>query len=137
MGNRDDQFWAGFLGIDRSEWASTGVSIRAHVGLVGYRGLWCFRRGTRTVVSVPDGWAAPLSNKLERCEPDALFASCAGEIFCLDPKSGAILWHNLLRKMGTGFVSIATEGGSPRTTAVAASAAAAIAAAAASRSAAS
>ena len=73
MGSRDDQFWAEFLGIDASEWASTGVSIRAHVGLVGYRGLWCFRRGARTVVSVPDGWAAPLSAKLERCEPDALF----------------------------------------------------------------
>jgi len=70
------------------------------------------------------------------CEPDALFASSAGEIFCLDPKSGTILWHNLLKKMGTGFVSIATEGGRPGTTAAAAGAAAAIAAAAASRSAA-
>ena len=71
------------------------------------------------------------------CDPDAVFASCAGEVFCLDPKSGAIVWHNLLKKMGTGFVSIATEGsGAPRT-AIAAGAAAAIAAAAASRTAAS
>jgi GNAT superfamily N-acetyltransferase len=73
MGSRDDQFWAEFLGIDPSEWASPGVSIRAHVGLVGYRGVWCFRRGDRTVVSVPHGWAAPLSAKLERCEPNSLF----------------------------------------------------------------
>lgn len=65
------------------------------------------------------------------CDTDALFATCAGEIFCLDPKSGTIVWHNLLKKMGTGFVSIATEGGNPRTTAMAASAAAAIAATAA------
>jgi outer membrane protein assembly factor BamB len=71
------------------------------------------------------------------CDTDALFASCAGEIFCLDPKSGAIVWHNLLKKMGTGFVSIATEGSSGPRTAIAAGAAAAIAAAAASRSAAS
>jgi outer membrane protein assembly factor BamB len=71
------------------------------------------------------------------CDNDALFATCAGEIFCLDPKSGAIVWHNLLKKMGTGFVSIATEGSAPRTTAAAAGAAAAIAAATAARTAAS
>jgi outer membrane protein assembly factor BamB len=70
------------------------------------------------------------------CEPDALFAACAGEIFCLDPKSGTIIWHNLLKKMGTGFVSIATEGAHTRTTAAAAGAAAAIAAATASKTAA-
>jgi GNAT superfamily N-acetyltransferase len=73
MGSRDDQFWAEFLGVDPSEWASTGVLVRAHVGLAGYRGLWCFRRATRTVVSVPGGWVAHLSAKLERSEPDALF----------------------------------------------------------------
>lgn len=83
--------------------------------------------GSSTVSGLANVW----------CDSDALFASCAGEIFCLDPKSGTILWHNLLRKMGTGFVSIATEGAHPRTTAVAASAAAAIAAAAAARTAAS
>ena len=71
------------------------------------------------------------------CDADALFASCAGEIFCLEPKTGAIIWHNLLKKMGTGFVSIATEGGSTRGTAIGAGAAAAIAAASASRTAAS
>ena len=70
------------------------------------------------------------------CDADALFASCAGEVFCLDPKSGAILWHNLLKKMGTGFVGIATERGTAGGTAIGAGAAAAAAAAAASRSAA-
>lgn len=70
------------------------------------------------------------------CDADALFASCAGEIFCLEPKTGTIVWHNLLKKMGTGFVSIATEGGSTRS-AIVAGAAAASAAAAASRTAAS
>ena len=109
--------------------------------------------GIKTSVLAPDrktgeiAWAVKLPVKYGGssvsglanvwCEPDALFASCAGEIFCLEPKSGAIVWHNLLRKMGTGFVSIATESGTPRTSAAAAGAAAAIAAAAASRTAAS
>jgi outer membrane protein assembly factor BamB len=70
------------------------------------------------------------------CDNDALFVSCAGELFCLEPKSGSIVWHNFLKGLGTGFVSIATEGSSPRTTAIAAGAAAAIAAATASKSAA-
>jgi GNAT superfamily N-acetyltransferase len=73
MGSRDDQFWAKYLGVAPSEWASEGVSVRAHVGLVGYRGLWCFRRRDRVVVSVPAGWAAPLAANLANCEPDALF----------------------------------------------------------------
>ena len=73
LGSRDDQFWAKFLGIAPSEWATRGVTVRAHVGLVGYRGLWCFRRLDCTVVSVPAGWVAPLTAQLARCEPDALF----------------------------------------------------------------
>jgi GNAT superfamily N-acetyltransferase len=88
MGSRDDQFWAEFLGIDSSKWESSGVSVRAHVGLAGYRGLWCFRRcfhevdraGSsralgwgRVVVSAPAGWVASPTARLERCDPDALF----------------------------------------------------------------
>jgi len=73
MGRRDDQFWAEFLGVDASEWASRGVSVRPHVGLVGYCGVWCFSRASRTVVSAPGGWVASLSAKLEGCEPEALF----------------------------------------------------------------
>jgi outer membrane protein assembly factor BamB len=68
------------------------------------------------------------------CDGDALFASAAGEIFCLDPKTGGIAWQNQLKKMGTGFVSIATEGGSRGSTNAAAGSSAAIAAAAAARS---
>lgn len=73
MGIRDDRFWAEFLGVDVSEWASRGILVRAHVGLAGYRGLWCFRRGACTVVSVPAGWVASLSAALEQSDPDALF----------------------------------------------------------------
>jgi len=38
-----------------------------------------------------------------------LFATCCGEIFCLDPYTGAVLWHNPLKGFGTGLVTIATE----------------------------
>ncbi|MGH7711851.1 MAG: PQQ-binding-like beta-propeller repeat protein [Gemmatimonadaceae bacterium] len=92
------------------------------------------RWSVKLPVKYPGSTVSGLANVW--CDVDALFASCAGEIFCLDPKTGAIVWHNLLKKMGTGFVSIGTEGGSPRTTTAAASAAAAIAAATASRTAA-
>ena len=67
------------------------------------------------------------------CDGDALFASAAGEIFCLDPKTRGIVWQNQLRKMGTGFVSIASEAGGQRSSTATAGAAAAIAAAAAAR----
>jgi GNAT superfamily N-acetyltransferase len=58
---RDDQFWADFLGIDPTEWGKVGVSIHPHAGLRGYRGLWCFRRGERTVVSAPTSWITQLN----------------------------------------------------------------------------
>ena len=67
------------------------------------------------------------------CDGDALFASSCGEIFCLDPKTGGIVWQNQLKKMGTGFVSIASEAGGQRGTTATTGAAAAIAAAAAAR----
>lgn len=38
-----------------------------------------------------------------------LFATCCGEIFCLDPLSGAALWHNRLKGLGMGLAVIATE----------------------------
>ncbi|HET6585420.1 MAG TPA: GNAT family N-acetyltransferase [Nannocystaceae bacterium] len=72
MPSRDDRFWAEFLGIDPSEWTSPGVSVRPHAALAGYRGVWCFRRAARVVVSAPTDWVAHLSTKLVGCEPDAL-----------------------------------------------------------------
>jgi outer membrane protein assembly factor BamB len=37
-----------------------------------------------------------------------VYAACCGEVFCLDPQTGAILWHNSLKGFGTGIVSLAT-----------------------------
>lgn len=78
-------------------------------------------------VKYPSSSASGLANVW--CDGDALFASAAGEIFCLDPKTGMILWHNPLKKLGTGFVSIATENGGPRSSVPGAAGAAAVLAA--------
>ena len=42
-------------------------------------------------------------------EAGKIFASCAGELFCIDPLTGAGLWHNRLKGFGTGLATIATE----------------------------
>lgn len=44
-------------------------------------------------------------------ESGQVFATCSGEVFCLDPLSGTGLWHNPLRGMGTGLATIATSDG--------------------------
>ena len=41
---------------------------------------------------------------------DHLFASTHGEMFCLDPMTGQVRWHNPLKGYGWGLVSIAGEG---------------------------
>jgi len=42
-------------------------------------------------------------------EDRRVYASCYGEIFCLDPLTGNALWHNSLKGFGTGLATIATE----------------------------
>jgi len=39
----------------------------------------------------------------------AILASCAGEIFCLEPLAGTALWHNPLKGFGTGLATLASE----------------------------
>lgn len=38
-----------------------------------------------------------------------LVAANSGEVFALDPESGAVLWHNPLKGMGLGLVSLASS----------------------------
>lgn len=38
-----------------------------------------------------------------------VFATSCGEIFCLDPLTGDVLWHNPLKGFGTGLATIATQ----------------------------
>jgi outer membrane protein assembly factor BamB len=38
-----------------------------------------------------------------------LFASTKGEVFCLAPSDGAVLWHNKLKGLGSGLVTFASS----------------------------
>jgi hypothetical protein len=40
-----------------------------------------------------------------------MFATTKGELFCLDPATGAIRWQNSLKGLGRGLVTIASAGG--------------------------
>ncbi len=64
MAERDERFWANFLGIDAANWHVPGVCVRAHVGLT-YQGLWSFRHGDRVVVSAPQAWVAHVQGLIE------------------------------------------------------------------------
>src|ERR1041385_404676 len=43
-------------------------------------------------------------------EEDRLFASTKGELFCLNPVTGEVLWNNRLKGHGTGLATIAASG---------------------------
>lgn len=45
------------------------------------------------------------------CDAEGLFATCAGEVFALDPRTGALRWHDPLKGMGTGMAIVASEVG--------------------------
>ncbi len=57
-----------------------------------------------------------------------VYASSAGEVHCLDARTGAVVWHNELTGYGVGFAALATAGAAAGGGAVAAAAAAAQAA---------
>jgi outer membrane protein assembly factor BamB len=57
-------------------------------------------------------WAAPLKgaefvNVI--LDSGGILATTCGEIFCLDPFTGKVLWHNPLKGFGRGLSSLATE----------------------------
>ncbi len=43
---------------------------------------------------------------------EGLFAAAHGELYCLDPATGDVRWHNPLKGMGYGMVTFATAGNS-------------------------
>jgi len=62
-------------------------------------------------------WRTPLPAKYKSSasfvnvvrDADGLFATCGGEVFALDPRNGNLLWHDLLKGLGTGLVTLATD----------------------------
>ena len=61
-------------------------------------------------------------------EGGKLYAGLEGQVYCLDPATGTLLWHNKLPGTGRGFICF-SGGGSGGQAAAAAAQAAAIAAA--------
>jgi outer membrane protein assembly factor BamB len=43
-------------------------------------------------------------------EDASIYAATSGEVFCLSPASGEIRWHNPLKGMGRGLVTIGLPG---------------------------
>jgi outer membrane protein assembly factor BamB len=62
-------------------------------------------------------------------DAEGLFATCAGELFSLDPRTGTVLWHAPMKGLGTGFITVATDLGASTDPTVMAAAAMAQAAA--------
>lgn len=93
------------------------------------------RRSTRLFVGIKSSvialdrasgaevWRTPLPVKYKSSamlvsvlfDDEALFASCAGEVFALDPKTGALLWHEPFKGLGTGFITMTSEMGGAST----------------------
>ena len=48
---------------------------------------------------------------------EGLFAAGGGEVFRVDPKDGSILWHNKMKGLGVGVVSLASLRAEQRSTA--------------------
>src|SRR5262245_55640673 len=45
-------------------------------------------------------------------QDEKLYAAAGGEIFCLNPFTGELLWHNPLKGYGVGLVTMAFAGNS-------------------------
>lgn len=43
-------------------------------------------------------------------EPDAIYAGANGELYCVDPATGAIRWHNRLKGLGTSVIAFGGSG---------------------------
>jgi len=73
-------------------------------------------RGTVVALDRATGqevWRTPLKGDFVNVVllDGVLYATASGELFCLEPASGHIRWHNELKGLGRGLVTIATAGG--------------------------
>ena len=84
------------------------VGIKTHVLALDRNGgaeIW------RTQLPAKFKSSASLVNVVRDAE--GLFATCAGEIFALDPRDGSLLWREPLKGLGSGLTTVATDlGGS-------------------------
>jgi outer membrane protein assembly factor BamB len=81
------------------------------VGLRGY--VLALERDTGEIVWCNDKLKSGFTTLL--LDGDRLIVSTNGYMYCLDPLSGDILWHNPLRGYGTGVTDLASvRGRGPR-----------------------
>jgi outer membrane protein assembly factor BamB len=62
-------------------------------------------------------------------EPEAIYAGANGELYCIDPATGSIRWHNRLAGLGMSIVAFGSSGATVNAAAAQAAQAAAIIAA--------
>lgn len=74
------------------------------VGLRGY--AMALRRDTGEVVWVNNDMKSGYTTLL--LDGDRLIVSTGGYLFCLEPLTGRLLWHNPLKGYGTGVTSLAS-----------------------------
>ena len=43
-------------------------------------------------------------------EPEAIYAGASGELYCIDPATGSIRWHNRLTGLGMSIVAFGSSG---------------------------
>lgn len=77
------------------------------VGLRGY--AMALRRDTGEVVWVNSEMKSGYTTLL--LDGDRLIVSTGGYLFCLDPLTGRVIWHNPLKGYGTGVTSLASTRG--------------------------
>ena len=88
----------------RSRLSLVYIGIKTHV--------LAFERKSGTEV-----WRTPLPVKYKSSaslvnvvrDAEGLFATCAGEVFALDPRTGTVLWQEPLKGLGTGLITVATD----------------------------
>lgn len=75
-------------------------------------------KGTAVALERSSGtevWRTQLSARLKgqavhlHRDKEFLFASTGGEVFCLQPESGAVLWKNPLKGLGLNLASMVTD----------------------------
>ena len=80
----------------------------AHLIFIGIKGsVVALNRATGQQVWVTRLKGSDFVNVI--LQDGAVLASCRGEIFCLHPLTGILMWHNPLKGFGVGLATIATE----------------------------
>jgi outer membrane protein assembly factor BamB len=79
-----------------------------YIGIKGH--IIAFRR-----ISGQEVWRTKLKSGMSGSyvsvyrDAEFVFATAAGEVWCLDPRTGNVLWHDRMKGMGTDLASISSD----------------------------